>query len=68
MVSLGKDASKAFNYLKTKKPGEEIRVRDESGRERQVVYVRRGRQNARVRDKEDEILLLIPLEDIIVPN
>ncbi len=66
MVSTNKDAATAFNLLKSKKPGDNIRVRDESGQEIDVTLIRRGRRNARVKLITTGELLLIPLEDVLL--
>lgn len=61
-------AEKVFAYLKTKKPGDLIKVNDDRGNPHQVTLVRRGRQNVRIDSTEREFLgrVLISLQDVIL--
>jgi hypothetical protein len=68
MVSLSRDEAKAFNLLKRKKPGDPLKVIDDSGKPRDVVLVRRGRQNTRVKAIDNDELLLVPLGNILLTS
>lgn len=56
--------ARAFDYLKEKSPGDELEVLVD-GVKMKAFLIRRGRQNARVRLENDE-LVLVPLDQIVL--
>jgi hypothetical protein len=63
-----KDAilDRVFSFLRGKKQGFLLRVRDDGGQERTVKFVRRGQEHVSIVDPSTNEPGLIPLERVIV--
>lgn len=53
-----------FAHLKSLRPGQTFTIRQENGELQEVILVRRGRQNARVKLANQEESFLIGLDQI----
>lgn len=63
-----KDAliDRVFSFLRGRKQGFEFRVKDDSGNERIVKFIRRGQEHVSIVDPLTNESGLIPLDQVIV--